>query len=415
MTDIKRFNRHPFALRGNSRYNECMKTSVCIVGGGPAGVVLSYLFAKEGIKVTLLESEKDFDRNFRGDTVHPSVMELMDELGFADELHKLPHTKIHKLGVEGQGSVDFTRLKSKFPYITLMHQKDFLNFMVEKAKVFSNFTLLMHSNAQKIIEKNGKVVGVEYVKKGAWTQIDADLVVGADGRFSKMRSVGNFELVSNSAPMDVLWFRLPKIENEDFHSGGKISGGKIIVALEREEYWQMGFIIEKGSYHDIREAGISAFQDELGQMLPSFRERAKELSDWKEISLLVVESSRVTQWYRDGLLLIGDAAHVMTPVGGVGINQAIKDAVETFNQLILPLKENRLTEKDLARVQAKRIWSTRWVQLFQRTAQNQIFKKKKSNRMLVKLLRGVLKNRLINRFAAHLLAIGFKRIHLKKL
>jgi 2-polyprenyl-6-methoxyphenol hydroxylase-like FAD-dependent oxidoreductase len=395
-----------------------LKVDCCIVGAGPAGAVLAYLLARKGVKVTLLEAEKDFDRNFRGDTLHPSIMEIMDDLGLAEKLLKKPHTKVREMGANEFTLINFKEIKTKFPYITMMHQKDFLEFITKESKKFSNFNLIMNANAQQVIKKKGKIAGVRYMKGKQWKEVRARLIVGADGRFSHMRKLGEFEMEKSSPPMDILWFRIPKDAKKDkkLHTGGNIKKGKIILMLEREEYWQMGYIMGKGEYLNVRKRGLKAFQKVVTDFVPRFKGRAKQaLKSWDKLSLLVVESSYVKQWYRDGLLLIGDAAHVMTPVGGVGINYAIQDAVVAANVLTQPLLGKRLKLSHLKKVQNKRKWPTKFIQTFQRIIQKKVVGKalKRELKSIPLPLKIVRKIPFIKSIPARLVGIGFWRIRVK--
>ncbi|OUL19544.1 FAD-dependent oxidoreductase [Nostoc sp. 106C] len=352
-------------------------TDCCIVGGGPAGAVLALLLARQGIAVMLLEAHKDFDRDFRGDTIHPSVMEIMEELGLSDRLLQLHHTKIRQLRIQtAEDSVtlaDFSHLKTNYPYITMLPQVRFLEFITQEAQKFPNFQLVMGANVQELIVENGVVQGVRYRGGGGWHEVRAKLTVGADGRHSKLRQLGEFESIETSPPMDVLWFRLPR-KSEDAEGGmGRIAQGHILVMLDRGEEWQIAYVIPKGGYQQLRAAGLEELKKSVVDVVPELSDRISNLHDWSQVAFLSVESSRVKRWYRPGLLLIGDAAHVMSPVGGVGINYAIQDAVVTANVISKSLKNKNLELKDLAKVQHQRELPTRIIQGFQTFIQKQIF------------------------------------------
>ncbi|MBD2355173.1 FAD-dependent oxidoreductase [Tolypothrix sp. FACHB-123] len=352
-------------------------TDCCIVGGGPAGAVLALLLARQGIPVMLLEAHKDFDRDFRGDTIHPSVMEIMAELGLSDRLLALPHSKIRQLRIQtAEDSVtlaDFSHLKTNYPYITMLPQVKFLEFITQEAQKYPSFQLVMGANVQELIMQDGVVAGVRYRGGGGWHEIRAKLTVGADGRHSKLRQLGGFESVETSPPMDVLWFRLPR-QPEDAEGGmGRIAKGHILVMLDRGEEWQIAYVIPKGGYQQLRTAGLEELKKSVVEVVPELGARISNLHDWSQVAFLSVESSRVKRWYRPGLLLIGDAAHVMSPVGGVGINYAIQDAVIAANALAKPLKNQNLQLKDLAKVQNQRELPTRIIQAFQTFIQKQIF------------------------------------------
>ena len=352
-------------------------TDCCIVGGGPAGAVLALLLARQGIPVILLEAHKDFDRDFRGDTIHPSVMQIMEELGLAERLLQLPHTKMRQIRVKTpQNTVtlaDFSHLKTRYPYIVMLPQVKFLEFITQEAEKYPNFRLVMGANVQELIEENGVIQGVRYRGGGGWHEIRAVLTVGADGRHSRLRHLGSFESIETSPPMDVLWFRLPR-QPEDAEGGmGRIGQGHIVVMLDRGEEWQIGYVIPKGGYQQLRSVGLEKLKESIVDVVPELSGRIHNLHDWSQIAFLSVESSRVKRWYRPGLLLIGDAAHIMSPVGGVGINYAIQDAVVAANIVSQPLKNRQVELSDLAKVQRQRELPTRIIQAFQTLIQKQIF------------------------------------------
>ena len=355
------------------------ETTCCIVGSGPAGAVLALLLARKGIPVTLLEEHMDFDRDFRGDTIHPSVMEILDEIGLADRLLQLDHTRVYALPVQtAKGTVmlaDLQQLKTRFNYITMLPQARFLEFITAEAQRYPNFKLVMGARVEKLIEEDGYVHGVHYRGKDGWHQVRAVLTVGADGRFSRIRKLAGFEPVKTAPPMDVLWFRVPRKPDEPKESRGLLANGHILIILNRGDEWQVGYVIPKGGYQEIRAAGIEKLRQEISQLLPEFADRMHTIQEWKQVSVLSVESSRLRRWYRPGLLLIGDAAHVMSPVGGVGINYAIQDATEAANVLAGALRNGKVSTRDLARVQRKRQWQTRIIQGFQNIVQKQVLKK----------------------------------------
>src|SRR5579883_2246812 len=341
----------------------CEETTCCIVGAGPAGTILALLLARKGVNVTLLEEHMDFDRDFRGDTIHPSVMQILDEIGLADRLLEIEHTRADVIPLQTADGTytfaDFRRLKTRFNYVLLIPQARFLEFITNEAKRYPNFKLIMGARAEKLIEEDGYVHGVQYRGQDGWHSLRAVLTVGADGRFSRIRKLAGFEPVAAAQSMDVLWFRLPRKEGDEKGAMGRLGKGHILVILNRTDSWQIGYIIPKGGYQKLRSAGMDALHRELAALLPDWADRLDTLREWKQISVLSVESSRLKRWYRPGLLLIGDAAHVMSPIGGVGINYAIQDAVVAANILGPSLKARKLRLSDLAKVQREREWPTR--------------------------------------------------------
>ncbi len=352
-------------------------TDCCIVGGGPAGAVLALLLARQGIPVMLLEAHKDFDRDFRGDTIHPSVMQIMEELGLSDRLLQLPHAKMRQIKVKTPEDTvtlaDFSHLKTPYPYITMLPQVKFLDFITQEAQKYPHFQLVMGANVQELINENGVTQGVRYRGGGGWHEIRAILTVGADGRHSRLRQLGDFESIETSPPMDILWFRLPRNPG-DFEGGmGRFAPGHIVAMLDRGDEWQIAYVIPKGGYQRLRAAGLEELKKSVVEVVPEFSDRIENLQDWSHVAFLSVESSRVKRWYRPGLLLIGDAAHIMSPVGGVGINYAIQDAVVAANVLSKPLQNRHVQLSDLAKVQRQRELPTRIIQAFQTFIQKQIF------------------------------------------
>ncbi len=364
---------------GEETVLDVSKTSCCVVGGGPAGVFLSLLLVRQGIPVVLLEAHKDFDREFRGDTVHPSTLEILDQLGLADRLLQLRHGQVFSPTITASDGpftpIDLRRLKTRFPYIMMIEQKRLLDFLVAEASRYSNFRLVMRANVLKLVEEDGVVCGVRYQSPEGWHEVRALLTVGADGRFSMVRRLAGFEPIKTSPPMDVLWFRLPRLAEDPPAPGGALGGigrGHMFIVLDRFDYWQAGFVIAKGSYQDLRAQGIEALRRSIIEIEPGFAKHVETLTDWHQFSLLSVEASRCPRWHKPGLLVIGDAAHVMSPVGGVGINYAIQDAVVAANVLSGPLKAGRVDVRDLAEVQKKREWPTRVIQAFQGIIQKQV-------------------------------------------
>lgn len=405
-------------MAGTENDASVTQTHCCVVGGGPAGVMLSYLLARQGIPVTLLEAHQDFDRDFRGDTIHPSVMEILSQLGLAERLLELPHGKMRKMTFRTEeGSldlVDFSHLGSTYPYVTMLPQVDFLNFMVDQARQYLSFNLVMGASVQRLVERDGIIRGVQYRDENRqWKTVEALLTVGTDGRFSKVRQLLEMEPVETAPPMDVLWFRLPRKESDVTEAGGGVIGrGCLLIMLNRRDDWQLGYVFPKGSYQQIKAAGLPALRASIAAMAPWMADRVDTIQDWKQVSLLSVASSRCKRWYRPGALLIGDAAHVMSPVGGVGINYAIQDAVVAANVLSKPLSEGRMTLHQLAEVQRQRSLPTRFIQGFQRIAQRQVVSKALSRRRfrIPWLLRLLLKLPLIRALPARIIGIGLRRV-----
>lgn len=356
------------------------QTTCSIVGGGPGGMMLALLLARKRVRVTLLEAHKDFDREFRGDTLHPSVLEILDEIGLAEPLHKLRHVKIYGPTLRAANTsfnpIDLRRLKTKFPYIMLIPQTKFLEFIADEASKYPEFRLKMTANVESLIEENGRIRGVRYLSIDGWHEVRAVLTVGADGRFSKVRHLGGFEPIKTSPPMDILWFRLPHMPEDPQEDSGRVRGGfangRMLAVFDRFDYWQVGYVFPKGTYQDLRAAGLGALRDSIVAIEPQFAKHVDSLTDWHQFSLLSVESSRCPRWYKSGLLLIGDAAHVMSPVGGVGINYAIQDATVAANILAIPLRTGQVRVSDLAKVQSKREWPTRIIQAIQSAVQKRI-------------------------------------------
>ncbi|MGA8500455.1 MAG: FAD-dependent oxidoreductase [Candidatus Sulfotelmatobacter sp.] len=359
--------------------NTTVQTRCCIVGGGPAGMMLGFLLARAGVDVVVLEKHADFLRDFRGDTIHPSTLELMYELGMLEEFLKRPHQEVRELAAQvGEDFVkiaDFTHLPTQCKFLALMPQWDFLNFIVEQGRRYPHFQVRMQAEAIDLIEQDGRVVGVSANTPDGVMEVRARLTVGADGRHSVVRERAGFEVMDLGAPMDVLWMRISRRPSDPGQSLGHVEAGKMLILIDREDYWQCGFIIPKGGMEEIRKRGIEQFRKEIANMQPYLRDRVGELRDWKDVSLLTVKVDRLRQWSRPGLLCIGDAAHAMSPVGGVGINLAVQDAVAAANILGAKLAADTLREQDLRAVQRRREFPTRATQRLQILLQNGVIRR----------------------------------------
>jgi 2-polyprenyl-6-methoxyphenol hydroxylase-like FAD-dependent oxidoreductase len=351
---------------------ETIETTCCVVGGGPAGMMLGYLLARAGVSVTVLEKHNDFLRDFRGDTVHPSTLELMYELGLLEDFLKLPHQRLTSVGgVFGDfafKTADFRYVPGHCKFVALMPQWDFLNFLSARAKKFPPFDLRMQHEAVDFVWDRGRIAGVIARTPEKSLQIRADLVIGCDGRRAITRRSAQLEVIESGVPIDVLWFRVSRKTNDPEQLLGNINYGKALILINRGDYFQAGFIIRKGSFDDIRQNGLDAFRNSILQIVPHLGDRVEELQDWDQIKLLSVQINRLRQWHRPGLLCIGDAAHAMSPAGGVGINLAIQDAVAAANLLADPLREGCVTPALLARVQQRREFPARVIQALQLNA-----------------------------------------------
>jgi 2-polyprenyl-6-methoxyphenol hydroxylase-like FAD-dependent oxidoreductase len=402
------------------------RTTCCVVGGGPGGAVLALLLARSGVDVTLLEAHPDFDREFRGDTLHPSVMEIMDQLGLADRLLELRHSELRTFTLQTASGpftpIDLGRLKTKYPYITIMPQTSFLEFVTQEAERYPSFRLVMRARVRELVEDDGVVRGVRYESEDGRHEVRAVLVVGADGRGSRVRRLAGFEPMKTSPPMDVLWFKLPREKGDPEGLQGRFGRGHIAIMLDRDDYWQAGYVIPKGTYPGLRSEGIDTLHRGFGELIPEFSDRVEHIEDWSQVSLLSVESSICPRWYRPGLLLIGDAAHVMSPVAGVGINYAIQDAVVAANVLIRPLKASQaqlrdLDVKHLAKVQRRRELPTRMIQRAQALIQQQVLARAlRSNEPFAPPLplRLFLRVPILRDIPARIVAFGFWPVRVKE-
>jgi 2-polyprenyl-6-methoxyphenol hydroxylase-like FAD-dependent oxidoreductase len=348
---------------------EIMETTCCIVGGGPAGMMLGFLLSRRGVRVTVLEKHGDFFRDFRGDTVHPSTLEVFKELGLLTEFLNVPHERVSSLGVVVGDAffriADFRHVPTSCKFVALMPQWDFLNFIASHASRSSSFRLLMQHEANDLLKDGEKVIGVVAQHQGQEVQIRADLVVSCDGRHSHTRSTAGLEVIEYGVPIDVLWFRISRKPDEVEQVLGNINYGKALILINRSAYFQAGLMIRKGSYEEIKARGLDAFRADVLRIAPYLGERVNELQNWEQIKILTVQINRLGRWHRPGLLCIGDAAHAMSPAGGVGINLAIQDAIAAANLLTQPLLDRSVSEADLAAVQRRRELPTALTQTVQ--------------------------------------------------
>ena len=353
-----------------------MKVRCCIVGGGPAGMMLGYLFGRAGIDVVVLEKHADFFRNFRGDTVHPSTLQVMDELGLSDGFLKLPHQRLQKMdGMFGGASVriaDLSRLNVKFPFIAFMPQWDFLNFLRESGKQFPSFKVMMSTEAVDLVQDGDRIAGVRAKTLEGMIDIEADLTIACDGRHSLVRERAGLAVEEIGAPMDVLWFRAGKRANETENVFARVDPSSMMVTFDRGDYWQCAYVIAKGQYDAVKARGLPALLDEVARMAPILKSGLSEVKSWDDVKLLTVAINRLTRWTRPGLLCIGDAAHAMSPVGGVGVNLAVQDAVATANLLAAKLANGCPPENELDAVRRRREFPVRMTQAMQVMAQNNI-------------------------------------------
>jgi len=386
----------------------------CVIAGcGPAGAGLGLLLARAGLRVTVVEKHGDFLRDFRGDTIHASTLTLLDELGLGDEFARLEQQRIPEVrvavGDREWSLADFRRIPGRHREIALMPQWDFLDFVTRHAAGYPGFRLLMETEATGLTVEQGHVTGLT-VSGGA---IPATLTVAADGRSSTVRRAARLPVRAYDAPMDVLWFRLSRRESDLVRTAGRVAPGRLLIRIDRGDYWQVGYVIEKGGYQRLRAAGLAAFRSDLATLEPALADRVDELGSWSDVSVLEVRVDRLRRWHRPGLLCIGDAAHAMSPVGGVGINLAVQDAVAAANLLVRPLRTGTLSERDLARVQRRRALPAAVTQAGQRAIHR---------RIVAPLLDGGAPPapvRMLERFPAlqaipaYLLAIGIRPEHVR--
>ena len=394
------------------------RVDCCIAGAGPAGAMLALLLARRQVSVTLLEAQLDFRRDFRGDTIHPSTLETLDELGLADCLLKLPHSKIQKVVYAFNGErrciSDLTRVKTRYPYIVMLAQAQFLEFIVSTAKRYPTFRFIPGARVTDLIDDGGAIRGVRYDTANGREEVRAPLTIGADGRSSRVRKLANLDMVKVAPLMHVLWFRIPRSPAEPEEARVFFYNGNFMVALAGYDYWQLGKVLGQDHFQQVRQQGLRSLQDNIATVAPEFADRVDYLETWKQFSMLVVQPGRLRRWYRPGLLMIGDGAHVMSPVGGVGINYAIQDATVAANVLAQTLKSGEVPLKKLRAVQRRRELPIRIIQTLQRFDQRQIIDRALDSRQTSKLqtmLNITTRSALLQTLIARLMAIGIWREH----
>ncbi len=399
---------------------EWVSVRCCIAGGGPAGMMLGLLLARAGVEVLVLEKHADFLRDFRGDTIHPSTLEVMHELGILDELLRRPHNEVRQLDAQiGDAKLtvaDFSHLPTRCKFIAFTPQWDFLNFLADQARHYPTFHLRMEAEVTELLQDGGRINGVQVAMPRGVLEVRADLIVGADGRHSTVRQKAGLEVTDLGAPMDALWMRLSRHSSDPGKMFGRVDAGSIFVMIDRGDYWQCAYVIPKGAFDQIRRRGLSSFRDDIARLAPFLRDRVGELGDWSDIKLLTVVVDRLRRWYRPGLLCIGDAAHAMSPIGGVGINLAIQDAVAAANILAARLRQGTLAVEDLHAVQRRRELPTRATQRLQLLLQDRVISRVLGSRrplslpLALRLLRGW---PFLRRIPARVVGIGFRPEHVR--
>jgi 2-polyprenyl-6-methoxyphenol hydroxylase-like FAD-dependent oxidoreductase len=397
-----------------------LRVQCCIAGGGPAGMMAGYMLARAGVSVVVLEKHADFLRDFRGDTVHPSTMEAMSELGLLDRFLKRPHSEIRDIsGQIGEETIQFADLRhlpTKAKFVAIMPQWDFLNFLVEEGRRFPELDVRMSTEANDFIEEFGRIAGVVAMSPSGPVKIRADLVIAADGRDSKLRAKAGLAVRDVGAPIDVLWLRLPRRPDDPNAVLGRLGAGYVMVLIDRTDYFQCAFVVPKGGYEAIKAEGLEAFRQRLARAAPTMSDRVGALASWDDVKLLTVTIDRLERWSRPGLLCIGDAAHAMSPVGGVGINLAIQDAVCAANILAGPLARGAGRDADLAAVQRRREGPVRAIQTLQVIAQRFVLVRALASK---RALRAPLPARLFNwfpilrRIPARVVGMGFRMEHVR--
>jgi 2-polyprenyl-6-methoxyphenol hydroxylase-like FAD-dependent oxidoreductase len=402
---------------------EKFSARVCITGGGPAGVVLGFLLARAGINTLVLEKHADFLRDFRGDTIHPSTMEVMHELGLLGDFLKRPHQEYHQAGISFGGTKltigDFSHLPVHSRFIALMPQWDFLDFISQQGRRYPNFRMQMRSEVTDLMVENGRVAGVTGKTPTGMFEVRADLTIGADGRHSVVRQQAGLQVDDLGAPIDVLWMRMSRHPDDPLNTLGNLKPGKMLVTIDRGDYWQCAWIILKGAFQEVQRRGLPALRADIVDVAPYLSDRVAELADWKDLSLLSVRVDRLREWSRPGLLCIGDCAHAMSPVGGVGINLAIQDAVAAANILVPALRRTKgdIGIEPLRQVQKRREFPTRMTQSFQVAAHNRVVHPLLKNELdfskiplPLRMFRAI---PILRRIPARIIGLGFRPEHVK--
>jgi 2-polyprenyl-6-methoxyphenol hydroxylase-like FAD-dependent oxidoreductase len=397
---------------------EPLACTCAIAGGGPAGVMAGFLLARAGVDVIVLEKHPDFFRDFRGDTIHPSTMDVLGELGLLDAFLKVPHQEVRyaegEIGDERFRLANLTHLPTRCKFIALMPQWDFLNFLAAQGNALPWFRLMMRTEATDLLREGGRTVGVVANSPDGVIEIRADLVIGADGRHSRLRERAGLKVEDKGAPMDVLWFRLDRRADDDQAVLGRLADGQLMVMLDRGDYWQCALVIRKGTAEAVKRQGLAAFRARVARLAK--RPNADEIKSLDEVKLLSVAVDRLAEWCRPGLLFIGDAAHAMSPIGGVGINLAIQDAVAAANILAEPLRRHRVTLDDLRRVQKRRTFPTWATQALQVAIQNRVIDPLLASGKTPKVpaaLRLAQRFPLLQRIPARVLGVGFRPEHVR--
>ena len=397
-----------------------LTTRCCVAGGGPAGMMLGLLLARAGIDVVVLEKHADFLRDFRGDTVHPSTLQVLSELGILEAFLARPHDKLRSIGVQIGDSftqvADFAHLPTRCGFIAFMPQWEFLDFLAVEARRYPQFRLMMRTEATGLLREGDLVTGVSAQAEGRPVRIEAELVIATDGRHSTLRDAAGLAVQDLGAPMDVLWLRLSRKSSDPAQTLGRIDAGRIFIMLNRGDYWQCAVVIAKGGFEQTMAVGLPAFRAEIVRLAPYLDDRVQEIDAWEKVKPLTVTVNRLQQWYLPGLLLIGDAAHAMSPIGGVGINLAVQDAVAAANVLVPRLRQGKAVLEDLRAVQRRRELPTRLTQKLQLLIQNRVIRRVLRSTVTPKpplLIRLLGAFPMLRRLPARIVGMGFRPEHIR--